>query len=39
MMTALAQDFHGADAEVTWGSAPETRSWTGQVTLATPPRS
>jgi hypothetical protein len=39
MMTALAQDFHGADAEVTWGSAPERRSWTGQVTLAMPRRS
>ncbi|MEU9593371.1 hypothetical protein AB0D84_27105 [Streptomyces sp. NPDC048193] len=39
MVTALAQDFHGANAEVTWGSAPERQSWTGEVTLATPPRS
>lgn len=38
MVTALAQHFHGADAEVTWGSAPERRSWTGQVTLAPPRR-
>jgi hypothetical protein len=38
MVTALAQDFHGADSEVTWDSAPETRSWTGQVTLAPPRR-